>query len=68
MQAVDDIDIGPANRIERPGFVLAVLEFALFVIGQRLAQCRSDSRPKVGACRQGKKHQTLSRRGRHQTG
>ena len=44
VQALYDIDIGAVYRIERTRFVLAVLEFALFMRGERLAQgCRNSA-------------------------
>jgi hypothetical protein len=38
MQALDHIDIGAANGMERPYLVLAVLECALLMGGKRLAE------------------------------
>jgi hypothetical protein len=37
MEAVHHIDVVAANRIERPGFVLSILEFTLLMFGERLA-------------------------------
>ena len=45
VKAMDHIDIGTGNRIDRPCLVLAIFKFAFFVRAERISQQFADILP-----------------------
>jgi hypothetical protein len=54
VEALNNIDVGAADRIERPHLMLSVFEGPLFMCREFLAECGGDSFAKIGRCIQRK--------------
>ena len=61
MKAMDHIYAGAANGVDWSGFMLAILEFALFIRAERVAKQISDITPKFIGPVQGKQPKRVTR-------
>ena len=64
MQAVNDIDVGATNRIERPRLVFAILEVTLLMGRQRIPERPPDATPQFVRSVQGEQAETIAQPGR----
>jgi hypothetical protein len=61
VQALDHVNVAAHDRVQRPRLVLAVLELALLVQRQELAERIRDGLAKLGRCLEGKELQAVAR-------
>ena len=61
MEALNDVDIGAADRVERPHLVLSVFECALFMRRKLAAERMRDRLAEIGRCLQRKQPRGVTR-------
>ena len=61
VEALDDVDIGAVDRVERTHLVLAVLEFPLFMRSELAAERLRDCLAEVGCCLQREQSKSRAR-------